>query len=179
MMESKGQLRRQLRSEALLHGMEQRKEESRRLVSLLETDEHFLQAENILLYHALSDEISLSGILSRWSSSKRLYLPRVIKDDLQVVPVGSETDLQSGAFGILEPQGDAINDLIVIDLVIVPGMAFDVSGRRLGRGKGYYDRLLANMPTAFRIGVCHSWQIVPEVPHEPHDILMDKVLFPA
>lgn len=158
--------------------MDQRAEESRQLANLLETDEHFIKAENVLLYHALDDEISLNGILSRWNSSKCLFLPRVTGEDLQIVPVTSTTDLKSGAFGIKEPQEDGISDLSIIDLVIVPGMAFDPDGRRLGRGKGYYDRLLVKMPSAFRIGVCHSWQIVPEVPHEFHDITMNKVLFP-
>lgn len=176
--ESKKQLRKLLKAEALAHGVEQREKESQRLETLLEANEHFLKAGGVLLYHALKDEINLNGLIFKWAKNKRIFLPRVSGEDLEIVPVKGEQDLKAGAFGILEPQGEAISDLGLIDLIVVPGMAFDLGLRRLGRGKGFYDRLLKIMPEAFRIGVCHSWQIVPGVPHEPHDILMNEVLFP-
>ena len=64
-----------------------------------------------------------------------------------------------------------------IDLAIVPGMGFDSEGHRLGRGKGYYDRLLTRMPAAHLTGLCFPFQMLPEVPHEAHDINMENIIF--
>ena len=85
-------------------------------------------------------------------------------------------DLQAGAFGILEPTGKLFTDYKKIDVAVVPGMAFDKEGRRLGRGKGYYDRFLRLLPNTYKIGICFSWQLVDHVPTDEHDILMDQVL---
>ena len=63
-----------------------------------------------------------------------------------------------------------------IELVVVPGMAFDKQGHRLGRGKGYYDRLLPKLTNAYKLGVCFPYQYIEEVPTDEHDIRMDEVL---
>jgi len=89
--------------------------------------------------------------------------------DLELVP---------GAFGILEPSPTLpVVDLAKIDVFLCPGLAFDSHGGRLGRGRGYYDRLLARArPDAYKIGVCFPHQLVPETFTEPHDIHMDLVI---
>jgi len=63
-----------------------------------------------------------------------------------------------------------------IELAIIPGMAFDSAGHRLGRGKGYYDRLLPNLKTAKLTGICFPFQLLEEVPAEAHDISVCKVI---
>ena len=87
-----------------------------------------------------------------------------------------EADLRPGAFGIMEPVGQLVTDYDHIDLAVVPGMAFDACGHRLGRGKGYYDRLLPRLSHCYKIGICFDFQKVPSVPTEPTDIAMDEVL---
>ena len=84
-------------------------------------------------------------------------------------------DLQPGAFGIMEPTGTPVADPSTVDVAVIPGMAFDAAGHRLGRGKGYYDRLLSRMPHTYRIGLCHAWQLVPHVPTDDHDVCMHRI----
>ncbi len=83
----------------------------------------------------------------------------------------------------MEPVGEAFTDYEKIDVALVPGMAFDAAGHRLGRGKGYYDRFLSSHlsslnshPSPLLIGVCFPFQRVAEVPSEEHDVLMDEVI---
>ena len=83
--------------------------------------------------------------------------------------------LREGAYGILEPVGELFNDYSSIDLVIVPGMAFDHAGHRLGRGKGYYDRLLPQLTKAYKIGLCFDFQMTDNVPHDEKDVVMEEV----
>ena len=88
----------------------------------------------------------------------------------------SRADLQEGAFHIMEPIGEPFGDHDQINVALVPGMAFDAAGRRLGRGKGYYDRFLAAHPHLYKIGVCFPFQRVAEVPFEEHDVCMDLIV---
>ena len=82
-----------------------------------------------------------------------------------------------GAFGILEPQGERPCPAGEIDLVVCPGVAFTADGRRLGRGRGYYDRYLGDPAfRGFRVGVCYAHQLVDDLPVEPHDVRMDRVI---
>lgn len=88
-----------------------------------------------------------------------------------------KSDLKEGAFGIMEPCGEVFADYQAIDLAIIPGMAFDRQGNRLGRGKGYYDRFLPLLlPYIYIIGVCFPFQLLDDIPTEEHDIKMDTVL---
>jgi 5-formyltetrahydrofolate cyclo-ligase len=82
--------------------------------------------------------------------------------------------MQPGAFGILEPQGDAVSPA-QLDLIVVPGVAFDAKNNRMGRGKGFYDRLLANLsvPT---VGVAYAEQLYLAIPTQPHDIPLNHVI---
>ncbi len=102
-------------------------------------------------------------------------------DDLGLWRIESLSELVPGTWGIPEPPADRRGDPErrvapeAIDLVVVPGLAFDRRGRRLGHGKGYYDRLLARSP-AVRAGLCYAAQVFPEVPAGPRDAVMDFVV---
>ena len=87
-------------------------------------------------------------------------------------------DLQEGAFHIMEPTGTLLPQerYAEIETAVIPGMAFDRAGHRLGRGKGYYDRLLAKMPHIYKIGVCFDFQKVDSIPTEATDITMDTMV---
>ena len=102
------------------------------------------------------------------------------------------TDLQEGAYHILEPVGEPFTDFVSIDLILVPGLAFDAAGHRLGRGRGYYDRFLRTMgtvptvrsaadyrgtvPSVRTLGISFDFQKVDEVPVDAHDMAMDRVV---
>ena len=135
-------------------------------------------ADTLLLYSALQDEVPTQSLLDELvAQGKTVLLPRVVSDtDMELRQYTGMQDLQAGAFGILEPTGKLFTDYEKIDVAVVPGMAFDKEGHRLGRGKGYYDRFLRLLPKTYKIGICFSWQLVDNVPTDEHDILMDQIM---
>lgn len=134
--------------------------------------------DSLLLYHALPDEVPTQELMDQLiAEGKTVVLPKVISDtDMELRRYTGRQDLQQGAFGILEPTGELFTDYDSIDVAIIPGMAFDRDGHRLGRGKGYYDRFLSRVPYLYKIGLCYDWQIVDHVPTDEHDVQMDEVV---
>lgn len=112
--------------------------------------------------------------------SRRIVLPCVVNDtDLELRLYTQASDLVvQGPFRIPEPTGPLFTDYASIDLAVIPGMAFDHEGNRLGRGRGYYDRLLSN--PAFqhtpKIGLCYDFQHLATIPSDSHDIKVDAVI---
>ncbi len=137
-----------------------------------------INADTLLLYSALQDEVPTQSLLDELvAQGKTVLLPRVVSDtDMELRQYTGLQDLQVGAFGILEPTGKLFTDYEKIDVAVVPGMAFDKEGHRLGRGKGYYDRFLRLLPKTYKIGICFLWQLVDNVPTDEHDILMDQIM---
>lgn len=142
--------------------------------SKLEEAAAFLLADNILLYHSLPDELSTREFIDKWHSRKRFFLPRVNGLNLEILPY-DKSRLHIGAFSIEEPDGADTTDISQIDLIVVPGVAYDSRGNRVGRGKGYYDRLLARA-RALTVGVGYDFQLVDEIDAEPHDVRVDFVI---
>lgn len=139
--------------------------------------QQFQSAQTILAYWALPDELPTRSFILHTHGRKRVLLPAVRGDELVLHPFEGEDRMRPvPPFGILEPEGKEIVSPEEVDLVIVPGVAFSPAGHRLGRGKGFYDRLFPRMPHAVRVGVCLRTQLVDEVPFEPHDTLMDAVI---
>lgn len=173
---NKQHIRKQIKASVKALSAERRRSEAEGLLKLVSEDEHFKAAKNILIYSPLPDEIDVTPILSAYKDSKRFHLPVVTGDTLKILPCSESTHI--GAYGISEPDGTEYTDPATLDLIIVPGVGFTADGHRLGRGKGYYDRLLKTT-SAYKIGVCFAVQITPSIAslHEPHDVLMDKVLF--
>lgn len=155
---------------------EQLDELSLDVISKLKKDERFALSSTVLLYHSLPDEVNTRHLLSE-TKGKRIVLPKVIDSERMVLcEYNGPDDLKEGAFHIMEPTGRLFADYSAIDLAVIPGMAFDNQGNRLGRGKGYYDRLLCQLANAYKIGICFDFQMVPYVPVETTDIKMDKVI---
>lgn len=142
----------------------------------LEQTQSFKLANHILMYYSLPDELPTHEFIIKWCSEKNLYLPRVNGVNLDILPYDA-TRLKHGSFDIEEPCGDDTVNPSILDLIIVPAVAFDKDGNRLGRGKGFYDRLL-NHTKAVKIGVAYDFQLVDEIPVEPHDIPVDRVITP-
>ncbi len=155
---------------------EEKQLESNAVWPYIEPMECFTRAQHILLYHSLPDELPTHHIIDKWAEmGKTIYLPVVVGDDL-VIRRYSKEAMQQGEFNIMEPTGNDV-DSDILELIIVPGVAFDAHGNRLGRGKGYYDRLLSRT-TATCIGVCHNCQLVDTIPAEPHDRVMHYIVTP-
>lgn len=126
----------------------------------------------LLGYAPTPDEVDVRPVLeARLRGGARLLLPRVRGSELEVVEVTSLQGLVAGYRGTLEPVGAAAPEALAPDVVLVPGLAFDLSGGRLGQGGGHYDRLLARLGTGrvVRIGVAFTCQLVEAVPRAPHD----------
>lgn len=149
---------------------------SEKILKRLEETELFRQASCIALYYSIPGEVQTAGFLEKWFDKKQLLLPLVVGDDLRLLPYKGKESLQPGAFGIPEPiDTETSISESDIDLIIVPGVAFDRHLNRMGRGKGYYDRLLSTLQ-APKIGICFDFQLQENVPTEPFDKKMDLVI---
>lgn len=170
----KKELRAQIKALKKQHTKEQLLEQSEKILAKLEQHSAFIQAERVMLYSALPDEVQTQAFLEKWHLRKTVILPTVVGDDIIPVEYGKDTAFAVGDFNILEPQNEPY--LGGFDLIVVPGVAFDRNGNRIGRGKGYYDRFLCQHLDVKRIGICFDFQLVDEVPTEPLDIRMDEVI---
>jgi 5-formyltetrahydrofolate cyclo-ligase len=140
-------------------------------------------ANTILFYSPLADELDVWPLMEEsialgvtcalpfFDAEKNVYGARQIQHP--------PTEIITGKFGVREP-GAACAEISLdkFNLVLVPGMAFDLLGNRLGRGRGFYDRLLAGV-VGIKCGVCYDGQVLPEIPHEAHDAKVDFILTPS
>ena len=150
--------------------------ESANILAALEVHPAFRAANILLIYYSLPDEVDTHTFIQKWSGKKTILLPVVVGDELEIREYTGPEDLATSSYGIGEPTGEVFTDYSSIDLIAVPGVAFDTNGNRLGRGKGYYDRLLPCIPSAYKIGICFPFQLVEEVPAEPFDIRMNEII---
>ena len=140
----------------------------------------FKRAQTVMMYMAMPSELSLGSCIQvAWDAGKMVVLPRVSGKDLETCQISNlEGDLLAGAYNMLEPRQHC--DVVRpddIDLVFVPGVAFDRLGWRLGRGKGFYDRFLNNLPeTCLTIGVCFKAQLLKSIPYGPNDVCVKEVI---
>lgn len=142
----------------------------------LEQEPLFRSAGTVLLYWSMPEEVDTHTLIQKWSSSKRIVLPKVCGESLELRLYDPDR-MVPGYRGILEPSEEApIVPDEEIELAVVPGLAFDPAGHRLGRGKGYYDRLLPRLHCP-KLGLAFSCQILDEIPIEPHDVALDKIIY--
>jgi 5-formyltetrahydrofolate cyclo-ligase len=141
-------------------------------------------ARTLLLYASLPEEVATDGIAAE--ARRRgitLVYPRCLPQGLMTLHAVDAPDaLRPGRFGIREPDAEAcpVREVREIDAALVPGLAWDRAGHRLGRGGGYYDRLLAHPDwCGFRCGLFFAAQETPDVPHEPWDICLDAIVTEA
>jgi len=180
---SKTQIRAQVRDSLRRIPVEERRLASARSCDLLQSRIEWRNARSVLFYAPLADELDLSPL---WriglSEGKIVALPRFSRKANEYVAcaiANLKDSLPNGKFGIPEPGADSRQiPLNQLDLVMVPGVAYDLSGRRVGRGRGFYDRMLANV-RGTKCGVAFEQQILGEVPVEPHDVRLDCLLTPT
>lgn len=134
------------------------------------------EANTVMLYAPMKDEadvwLLIDGLLER---GKCVVLPFVCDGQMQVAEYCVDDILTSDRYGILEPDPQYAQPPEQIDVAIVPGVAFCKDGTRLGMGGGMYDRFLQDLD-CLKIGVCFEWQLVPQLPKEPHDVPMDAIV---
>lgn len=165
--------RRALTHDAWLHASKLAQE---RLIQLPE----FIEARCIALYAPFQNEIDTAALLQRaFSNGSRVLFPAVCGSSMLLRQVTTVGDLEQGAYGILEPCANGVDHQAdEPDLIVVPGVAFDVRGHRIGYGKGYYDRFLNHADlNAHLIGLCHDFQIVENgLPAEEHDVCLHTIV---
>jgi len=180
---SKAELRRELRLTQKNHSQNAMNEASARARARLRRQAIWKAARSVLFYSPIAGELDLTPLIqTALEAGKVVLLPRydAKAGSYEAVRVaGLKADCAPGKFGIAEPGAHCpAYPLKSLDLALAPGLGFDLAGRRLGRGRGFYDRLLAQVAGA-KCGVAFDQQIVGEIPAEGHDVPVDFILTPT
>jgi 5-formyltetrahydrofolate cyclo-ligase len=154
-----------------------KQEQAVAVYSKIEQMPEFMKAKTVLMYWSVSDELPTHQFIKKWSRSKTILLPVVKGHHITIRPFFSEEALIQGDFNIMEPKSGH-DYLKTVELVIVPGVAFDRKKRRLGRGKGYYDRYFKNKNIK-KWGIAFDFQLYDSIPAASFDIKMDRVITPS
>jgi len=138
----------------------------------------FRRANSLVLYSAIHNEVATDAVARQaLEDGKLLAYPRIKDDGLEFVTVQGLSDLSPGAFRILEPKGHNLMPIEMADLIVVPGVAFDLVGHRLGYGRGYYDRALsACRPDCIKIGFAYDLQVIAALPAAEHDVTLSVLM---
>lgn len=156
---------------------EERSDQSALILSQLEKMTVFQEAKTVLLYYPKNNEVDVLPLFKRYKRDKVLLLPVTHRRGMTANPYEGNDKMHRGKVGIPEPTTPPYEG--EIDLIIVPAVAFDKQGNRLGRGGGYYDRFLKKQSHATFIGVGYDFQLVDEVPVRKHDQKMHRIILPS
>jgi len=149
------------------------------IARLLESTDLFQDADHILFYYAFGSEVDTLPIINKWIGEKKVYLPKLDeKGVLVALPFTGFETLNKNVYQIPEPIDHKTGKRFEkkLDLIIIPGVAFDDRGHRMGMGKGYYDRYLAANPNIPRIALCYQEQMLDEVPKADYDENVDLII---
>ncbi len=172
------------RAETNRHKQQNKGQLSRTICERLAGLPKYAAAETLLIYVDIPPEVQTRHFFPNIrSQNKRLVVPYCCGDELKLFWLDNIEELTPRAFGILEPR-DALRDCASrtvdaaeLDLVAVPGVAFDRSGGRIGHGRGYFDRLLGRVRSdTHLVGLAFECQLFPNVPMGEHDVYLDKVI---
>jgi 5-formyltetrahydrofolate cyclo-ligase len=143
----------------------------------------YQHARMVLGYMAFDHEVLTDGLMQQaMASGKQIVLPMVQADREGMTLYAIEDlehDVASGYHGILEPQPQRTRAVVpeTLELALIPGVAFDLRGGRLGFGAGFYDRLLSRLPRGIpTVGLAFDFQVIPRLPSQPHDIMLDAIV---
>ncbi len=174
----KNSLRRLVRQLKACMTEDERQHQSGNIFAQIERQNSFRNANIICAYWPLADEVDTRQFINKWYTIKQIYLPVVVGNNLIFKQYTGQQSMVEGVFGIMEPTGSELTDLSTVNLVIVPGVAFDAAGNRMGRGRGFYDRLL-NSLSADTIGVAFSCQMFAHIPTDDNDVPLKHVVSPT
>jgi 5-formyltetrahydrofolate cyclo-ligase len=174
---AKQSLRELLIQKRRMMSAEERTAQSALILSQLEKMTVFQEAKTVLLYYPKNNEVDVLPLFKRYKRDKVLLLPVTHRRGMTANPYEGNDKMHRGKVGIPEPTTPPYEG--EIDLIIVPAVAFDKQGNRLGRGGGYYDRFLKKQSHATFIGVGYDFQLVDEVPVRKHDQKMHRIILPS
>ena len=176
-MNNKKWVRTWVKEQKKLLSEEERQRQSRMVIKKLLSHPSILHAKMIMAYFPLPDELDVQDLLSElYASGKTVFLPVISDGEIILRKFQGFEQMEPGVFGVQEPCGEEFYRLTEVETVIVPGIAFSRNGYRLGRGKAYYDRFLPKVQIAYKIGVGYDFQLMDEIPTEPHDVRLDEIL---
>jgi 5-formyltetrahydrofolate cyclo-ligase len=169
-------IRDQIRSKRELLPSEEIEKNSKKIKDTLFSLNEYKKAKKILYYVSFGSEVNTHGMIEESLETKRVAVPKFEGDELKISRLRSFKDLHIGTYDILEPKKLRAIDEKKIDLIIVPGIAFDKTKHRIGFGHGHYDRLLKHFPKVNKIALAFSIQIVDKIPNDEWDVKVDKII---
>lgn len=182
-LDEKVLIRKEILSKLRLLSPEENSRKSEIIKQKLFSMKEFNKSRVVMFYVSMKDEVNTWDMLKEaLKIGKRVAVPCTASETDEIIPAeikDPEKELEIGKYGIYQPGKDSINKIPLdnIDLVIVPGVAFDEEKYRIGRGKGYYDRFLSRVSSrTVTIGICFDFQVVKSLPRKPHDLPVSKVI---
>ena len=152
-------------------------EKSKKIEENLFNLEQYMKSRSIMFFVSFNSEVNTHGMIKKNLGNKTVIIPKVVGHEIEPsVIIDFDNLVPSGKFNIPEPMDLMKIAYKNIDLVLVPGIAFDLSGHRIGYGFGYYDKFLKKVPKAVKIGLCFDFQIVEKITAEEHDVAVDIII---
>ncbi len=179
----KAEIRKEIKEKLNKQNNTQRLRKSRLIKKKLFDLAEFKRAEYVMFYIAKDKEVETRFMITGARKiGKKIVVPAILRGEKRIIASlieDFEKELTLGPYGILQPQSKYIREISSekIDLVLVPGLAFDERGNRLGRGAGYYDKFLASLPAGTaRIGLAFDFQVLKDLPVLSHDVSVTRVI---
>lgn len=156
---------------------EQVEQDSADIMARIEQLPAFQQANTVMVYYPIHNEVNLMPLVHKYCQEKTFVFPITHRNSIEIRPYDGDENMKRGKFGVPEPQTPTWEDSV--DLILVPGVAFDHQLHRIGRGGGYYDRFLKDQRHATKIGVAYAFQLKKKtIPHNWFDVRVDGVVTP-
>jgi 5-formyltetrahydrofolate cyclo-ligase len=182
-IDNKKTIRQELLKKLRSQDKEQRRLKSKKIKEKLYLHDKFKEADTVMFYIAENIEVDTEQMIrDSLKSGKKVAVPITVvsrNDLIASLLIDFDKELSKGPYGILQPKSDFARPVPLkkIDLVIVPGVAFDLRGHRLGHGTGYYDRFLSKIPESVpTIGLAFDFQLVENIPTLPHDVAVKEII---
>lgn len=177
-LEEKNRLRRDLLEKRRNLPQSLRREKSALILKVLLSEKVFSDASSVALYFPVNGEADTREIFKKCIDlEKKVFFPKTLGSDLVFLRTRNIEELAPGAFAIPEPPADAERARgDELDLVLVPGVAFDFSGNRIGYGKGFYDRFLKDIPRQRRFGLAYRFQVLENIPSHETDVKTGRII---
>lgn len=174
-MQTKQEIRKKIISMRKSMSIQDVNNKSNIICSRIMESEIYQKSSVVYLYSSINNEVILEQLISDClKNNKTIAFPKVKGKEIDFFTVKNIESLIAGSYGILEPVSDVVAPKA--DLIIVPGVAFTLDKKRLGYGGGYYDRYLEKH-SAYTIGVCYDFQILPNLPTEKYDKVLNDIIF--